>query len=120
MLNIGNATSIGRYGSDGIFKNGGIFTVPVDGIYYFAFSGMKDGDNNPSTFHINVNGSILGSAYCATSRSSNAASLHSTLALKKGDRVQMTKVGNDIYDSPTLKTTHFTGYLLEETNLPIV
>lgn len=110
--NIANAMSAGT----------GIFTATVDGIYFFAFSGMKVDESEPTTVHILLNQFRIGSADCnhISSPNSVSCSLQSTLDLKKGDTVNLVMEGTILCSNDNSKTTHFTGYLLEQTDLPLL
>lgn len=95
----------------------GIFTVPMDGIYHFQFSGMKPFNTEFFYVFLQVNGNFIGGA--GTSNDVNTGtyesySLTASLKLKTGDRVGLRNVaGSEVYDNDNFKT-HFTGWLVEE------
>lgn len=106
-LNVGNAMNLGT----------GVFTVPRDGIYHFAFSGMKYASTQELFVYLRVNGNNIGLAEAAQSSVVlyETFSIHSTLQLNKGDNVDLWFIGGhaSLYDKST-SITHFTGWLVEE------
>jgi len=90
----------------------GVFTVPVDGIYHFEFSGLKDLDAADIFIFLQVNGVSFGTAYGANIPNYLALSTISTsLRLKVGDQVRLFKTTGTLNDGPY---SHFTGWLVEE------
>jgi hypothetical protein len=93
----------------------GVFTAPRDGVYHFDFSGVKDSSADRLGVRLQLNGVNIAHAYTwhSTSASNNMASLHSTLQLKSGDRIDLFLSGGQLFDSSNHYTS-FTGSLLEE------
>ncbi len=93
----------------------GIFTTPVTGIYYFAFSANKGrSEGFGAEVMLYLNGKSVAKSY-ATAIPWATLSLFSTLELKSGDKVYLRKgVGDEIYSRPDSLTTHFCGWLIEE------
>ena len=105
QLNIGNAMSLT-----------GIFTAPYNGIYHFSFSGVKDASKEPLFVYLRLNSNKVGLAEAASSSSIlyDSMSLHSTLQLEKGDKIDLWITGStSLYDDNSHRT-HFTGWLIEE------
>ena len=88
--------------------NTGVFTAPKEGFYHFHFSGKS-----PNVYHIylRLNGENIGFAHSHTN--SDYASIHSTLQLKKGDRVDLWLLVGTLYDDYA-NQAHFTGWLDQE------
>ena len=102
-LNVGGAMNLAT----------GIFTVPVDGIYHFDFTGMKDVDAANIFIALQVNGITIGDSY-ATSLPNflTLSGISASLRLKIGDQVRLYKTGGTLNDFG--RYTHFTGWLVEE------
>ena len=102
-LNVGGAMDL----------EAGVFTVPVDGIYHFEFSAMKEySDTNAIYVYLQLNGVNIGMSYATNLP--NYLSLNgisASLRLKIGDEVRLYKTTGTLNDSPI---THFTGWLVEE------
>ena len=97
-LNIGNAMNAAT----------GVFTVPKDGVYTFHFSGMKTSDVSSMFILLRLNGNEVGRGDAGGEWSS--VSIHSTLSLKSGDKVDVMHIGSKLYS----QANQFTGWLLEE------
>jgi len=91
----------------------GIFTVPVDGIYHFDFTAMKDVDANVVYVHLQVNNETICSSYATSLSSVTLSGISSSLRLKMGDEVRLFKTTGTINDN-TGHYTHFSGWLVEE------
>ena len=93
----------------------GVFTVPVDGVYHFEYSGMKDSSASKLIIQLQVNGTALGRAETNPFASGNYYSLSLTvsLQLKKYDRVNLFNEYGALYDYGTFHT-QFAGWLVEE------
>ena len=92
----------------------GIFTAPVSGTYFFAFSAIKGRSTvYGAEVRLLLNGEMIAKAY-TVAQPWATLSLHSTLPLKSGDKINLRKgLGDEISDLVSL-TTHFTGWLIEE------
>ena len=96
----------------------GIFTAPASGFYYFAFSAVKGGSSeHGAEVYLYLNSERVAKSY-GTGNPWSTLSLHSTLELKSGDKMNLRKgPGDEINgrfdDDPSL-TTHFTGWLIAE------
>ncbi len=100
----------------------GIFTAPVSGTYFFAFSAIKGKSKDSGTeVYLYHNNQLVAAAYGTLGQKSTLA-LQSVLLLKSGDKVYLQKgLGDSImYEKLDRekheRTTHFTGWLLEESS----
>jgi len=96
----------------------GIFTAPVSGIYHFQFKGENKAGGWQPTDSLDVffrlNGQVIGNAYAPVDPWRHfSCSVHATLKLKRGDRIDLLKREGSLHDDST-PDTHFTGTLLEE------
>lgn len=95
----------------------GIFTVPVNGIYHFEFSGIRDPQAYEMAIFLQLNGARVASSfsYAKTEHVSDLLTgvLNASFRLKKGDQVNLFKDNGKLLDS-NFFYTHFTGWLVEE------
>ncbi len=108
QLNVGGAMNIRT----------GYFTVPVNGIYHFEFSSVKDyGYSGQTAVNLKVNGDIVGASYVFLGNGHLPfSSLSASLALKAGDKVWLEKSGGAVLTDGYYRVTHFTGWLVEGNN----
>ncbi len=103
-LNVGGAMDLAT----------GVFTVPVNGIYHFEFSALKESSDINSVYvYLQLNGVDIGISYATNLP--NFLSLNgisASLRLKIGDEVKLYKAGGTLDDDGPF--THFTGWLVEE------
>ena len=97
----------------------GVFTVPINGIYIFQFSALKESTAHTLAIRLQVNGENVGSAYTSKSISEpkvkgteESISLSASLRLAAGDKVNLRNYGA-LYDDHN-HYTHFIGWLVEE------
>jgi len=95
----------------------GVFTAPLPGIYHFGFSCLMDAQSLFLVVYLQLNGNTVGLASSNTAPSGVKAylttSLHASLKLKKGDRINMYKHLGTLRDHGD-HFTHFFGWLVEE------
>ncbi len=91
----------------------GIFTVPLNGIYHFEFSGLKESNAVHLSVDLQVNGVIIGNSWATDlSTYQGLSGISASLRLKIGDQVGLYKSGGTLNDNG--RFTHFTGWLVEE------
>lgn len=94
----------------------GVFTAPVDGIYHFEFSGLKDASDSTTLFiQLRLNGVLIGESYGppVPNYFLGLSSISASLRLKTGDQVTLFKESGTLNDDAG-HWTHFTGWLVEE------
>jgi len=104
-LNVGGAMNLAT----------GVFTVPVDGIYNFEFSGMKSGYDSENLFiHLQVNGEFTVTS-CATAMPNylSVTGIGASLRLKVGDQIRLFKTTGTLHDT-SYHYSYFSGWLVEE------
>ena len=98
----------------------GVFTVPKAGIYHFSVTIAKEGFSIDAIWiYFRVNDIKIGMSAVGATVTGAPATLHPTLKLMKGDRVDLWKdnsFGTLDYRNGGL-THHFSGWLLEEEDL---
>jgi len=104
-LNMGNAYN----------KSAGVFKAPKSGVYQFAFNALNYPDfKDFLVVYLRVNGVNIGITFSLSGLFQYPVSLHSTLKLKKGDRVDLYKARGQLDCNDQELSSHFTGSLLEE------
>jgi len=93
----------------------GVFAVPVNGIYHFEFSGLKDNSAPDIHIYLQVNGANIGISFATGLHNYLAlSSISSSLRLKVGDKVRLYQLRGTLFDNDADPYTHFTGWLVEE------
>jgi len=103
-LNVGGAMNLAS----------GVFTAPVNGIYHFDFSAIKDGSSDYMVIDLQVNDIGYGRAHTAAGKSNSVASLTASLRLKVGDRVVLNNLSGGKMFENQFHHTHFAGWLVDE------
>jgi len=94
----------------------GIFTVPVNGIYHFEFTGIRNSAADYVAVQFQVNGIFLAGIFDRSSTSTDlfdTVSLTASLRLKANDRINLYLKDGSIYDDAGY-ATQFAGWLVEE------
>lgn len=108
LLNLGGAMN----------STSGVFTTPVPGTYFFAFSAVKEVCLDYLVVSIQVNGIDHGRGYTEhygpSIKTKSTVSLTSSLYLKAGDQVNMRVEYGCLLDEENYHHAHFTGWLVTE------
>jgi len=91
----------------------GIFTVPVDGIYHFDFTAMKDFDSIDVYIYLQVNNETVGNSYAPSLSFVSLSGISASFRLKIGDQVRLFKTTGTLNDNAG-HYTYFSGWLVEE------
>ena len=102
LLNIGDAMNLAT----------GVFTVSVNGRYYFSVSALSWNVETGNRIFIRLNGDAIGTSW-ATGQDI-PMTLSATLNLNKGDTVDTYLDAGSLYEGPHYHYTLFTGHLLEQ------
>ena len=94
----------------------GVFIAPKTGTYTFLFTIVKNRYNlDFIDVYFRLNGTQIGYSLGSPALVSIPATLHSTLKLKRGDRIDVYKgMNGKLYECSNGYCHHFTGWLLEE------
>jgi len=92
----------------------GVFTAPVNGIYHFDFSAIKNSSPDYLVITLQVNGIGYGRAHTVSNVVAATVSLTASLRLKVGDQVVLNnQFGGQIFDNQ-YQHTQFAGWLVDE------
>lgn len=92
----------------------GVFKAPVNGTYYFSFSGIKGNATGPTSVRLRRDVLLnVGKAYADGLSNQLTLSLSATLKLGKGEEVFLLLESGVLYDDEN-NFSHFSGFLLEE------
>lgn len=92
----------------------GVFTVPKPGIYHLQFVGLKSGNFDQLVIHLRVNGVNVASSFTGFGPIIIPFNIHSTLKLKRHDRVDVFVEKGSIAHCNNHHCILFTGWILEE------
>ena len=90
----------------------GVFTAPTAGIYHFDFVGLDNGDLEQLVIQLRHNNVFIGYTYSSAAPMLFTVAIHSTLRLKKGDKIQIYLEKGVFANCPSC--IHFAGRLLEK------
>ncbi len=90
----------------------GVFTAPKSGIYHFDFAGLDKGDLEQLVIQLRLNDIHIGYTYSPAVPMFSTVAIHSTLRLKRGDKIRIHLEKGTFENCPSC--IHFTGRLLEE------
>jgi len=93
----------------------GVFTAPVDGIYHFEFSALRDEAATDRIFvDLQVNGVTLATSFAGDLPNFFSLNgINASFRLKIGDQVRLYKTGGILNDN-NRHYTHFSGWLVDE------
>lgn len=103
-LNVGNAM-------DG---KSGVFSAPKDGVYYFAYSGIKRNIDGDTFLELRLNGKEIARGHATGIRGSLTMSIHATVKLEVGDEISLALTAGVIFDENNFGFSNFIGFLVEE------
>ncbi len=97
----------------------GVFVAPKPGIYYFAFSGIRHNFAGETILFLQLNGENVACGHGAGAIKTGGLTmaLHSTLQLRKDDKVSLVLAVGSI--TSYYSSTSFVGWLVEEENVAI-
>ena len=94
----------------------GVFTAPVDGIYHFDFSALRNYSATSQMYvDFQVNGVTLATSFASNISTAYVSlnGINASFRLKTGDQVRLYKTGG-ILDDDGRHYTQFSGWLVEE------